>query len=236
MKNFGLKDLVLVDPIANPTHLDAVAMAVHGLDVLRGARIVATLAEALADCGVVVATSGEVGGLMRKGYWGTPEEKIPTVLNGLERGRAALVFGPEPSGLTVEEISACHGMIFIPTDDVYPSLNLAQSVAITLYELRRQALKRDNPVEGLEVPGTYEQQERMFAHLKKSLVAVRFLWDFRSDGIYHVIRQVIVRGMPTEKELKIFHGLAQQLLYVANRWGVTHPDDGRPPKADQPEK
>jgi hypothetical protein len=70
----------------------------------------------------------------------------------------------------------------------------------------------------------------MFAHLKGSLTAVRFLWDFRSDGIFHVIRHVIVRAMPTRKEVMILHGLAKQLAYVAKRWGVTHPRDGRPPR------
>ncbi|OWK43161.1 RNA methyltransferase [Fimbriiglobus ruber] len=229
MRNFGLKDLVLVAPLAKKDHKDATMMAVHGIQVLQDARVVLTLAGAIADCGFVVATSGEVGGLMRKGYWGTPEEKVPAVLAALDRGPAALVFGPEPSGLTVDEITACHGMMYIPADDVYPSLNLAQAVAVCLYELRKQWLKRQPDAGGLDPPAGYAEQERMFAHLKESLAAVRFLWDFRSEGIYHVVRHVITRAMPTTKELRIFHGLAKQLLYVANRWGVTHPIEGRPP-------
>ena len=106
MRNFGLRHLVLVDPIANPQHRDAAMMAVHGLDVLTSARTVPTLAEAVADCALVLATSGEVGGLARKGFWGTPEEKVPALLAALDRGPAAVVFGPEPSGLTVDEIAA----------------------------------------------------------------------------------------------------------------------------------
>jgi TrmH family RNA methyltransferase len=233
MRNFGLTDLVLVEPVADPRNMDAVMMATRGLDILKAARIVPTLAEAVGDCGLVLATSGEVGGLARKGLWGTPEEKVPLLLDGLDRGRCALVFGPEPSGLTVDEITACHGMIFVPTDETYPSLNLAQSVAIVLYELRKLWLKRTRPDCEREPPAGYDEQERMFAQLREALVAVRFLWDFRSDGVFHVLRQVITRGMPTTKELRAFHGLAQQLLYVANRWGVTHPRDGRPPRDDQ---
>ncbi len=229
MRNFGVRDLVLVDPIASPQHRDAAMMAVHGVNVLKAARVVPTLADAVADCAFVLATSGEVGGLARKGYWGTPEEKVPALLAALDRGPAAVVFGPEPSGLTVDEIAACHGMMFVPTDAEYPSLNLAQTVAVCLYELRRQWLKHQ-PGEVQEPPASYADQERMFAHLKESLTAVRFLWDFRADGIFHVLRQVIVRSMPTRKEVMILHGLAKQLLYVAKRWGVTHPRDGRPPK------
>jgi tRNA/rRNA methyltransferase len=230
MRNFGPRDLVLVDPVASPRDMDAVMMATHGLDILKSARTVPTLAEAVADCGFVLATSGEVGGLARKGFWGTPEEKMPALLDALDRGPAAIVFGPEPSGLTVGEIAACHGMVFVPADPEYPSLNLAQSVAVCLYELRKQWLKRQPNPEAMEPPASYEDQERLFAHLKESLTAVRFLWDFRSDGVFHVLRHVIVRAMPTRKEVRLLHGLAKQLLYVAQRWGVTHPRDGRPPK------
>lgn len=233
MRNFGLRHLVLVDPLADHRSQDAVIMAVRGLDVLEGARVVPTFAEAVADCVFVMATSGEVGGVMRKDFWGTPEEKVPELLAALDRGPSALVFGPEPSGLTVPEIAACHGMMFVPVDDEYPSLNLAQAVAVCLYELRRQWLKRTTVPEPAEPVASFEDQERAYENLKDALTAVRFLWDFRGDGIFHVLRQVLVRGMPTRKELGILHGLAKQLRYVARRYGITHPSEGRPPGPNQ---
>lgn len=233
MKNFGLRDLVLVDPVANHHHLDATMMAVHASDVLREARVVPTLAEAVADCGFVLATSGEVGGVLRKGFWGSPEEKIAPLLDALAVTPAAIVFGPEPSGLTVPEVAACHAMVTIPVDLAYPSLNLAQAVAVCLYELRRQWGHRtadSDPHAGLrEVPATYEEQEQLFVNLREALRAVRFLWDFRADGLFYVIRHTIARSLPTTKEVRVWHGLASQLRHVARFWGVTHPDDGRPP-------
>ncbi len=233
MRNFGLCELVLVDPIASPKSMDALMMAVHGAEVLQNSRTVATFAEAVADCAFVIATSGETGGIARKGYWGTPEEKMPPLLAALDQGPVALVFGPEPSGLKVDEIAACHGMIYIPADDVYPSLNLAQAAAVCLYELRKQWLKHQPNAALPEPPAGFVDQERMFAKLKAALTDVRFLWDFRSDGIFHVLRQVIVRGMPTQKELQVWHGLAKQLHHIARRWSVPHPRDGRPPKLDK---
>ena len=230
MKNFGLTDLVLVDPIAKIQHQDAAMMAVHAVDLLKAATIVPTLADAVADCGYVLATSGEVGGLTRKGFWGTPEEKIPSLIQALAVTPTAIVFGPEPSGMTVAEIGSCHGMMFIPVDTVYPSMNLAQSVAVCLYELRRQWLKSENTASQLEPPASYAEQEHLFAHLKESLIAVRFLWDHRAEGIFHVLRSIIVRAMPTSREVRILHGLAKQLLFIAKFWGVTHPRTGRPPK------
>lgn len=225
MANFGPTELVLVDPVANRQSMDAVMMATHGLEVLTAARTVGTLAEAVADCGFVLSTSGEVGGLARKGYWGTPEEKLPQLLATLDRAPAAVVFGPEPHGLTVDEITACHGMMFIPAAVGHESLNLAQAVAVVLYELRKQWLKREQKDVPADPPAPFAAQELMFAHLKEALAAQRFLWDFRSDGIFHVLRTVITRGQPTLKELKVFHGLAGQLQFIADHYGVPHPRD-----------
>ncbi len=225
MANFGLRDLVLVEPIANKQSMDAVMMATHGLEILQSARVVGTLAEALAECSFVLSTSGEIGGLKRKGYWGTPEEKLPALLDVLPVATAAIVFGPEPHGLTVDEITLCHGMMFIPTAPGHESLNLAHAVVVVLYELRKLWLARDGKGPASEVPATFESQERMFQHLTEALTAQRFLWDFRAGGIFHVLRTVIARGRPTQKEIKVFHGLATQLLYIAETYKVPHPRD-----------
>lgn len=228
LRNFGLRQLVLVDPIADKWAMDAVMMAMGGRDVLEAATIVPTLAEAVADCTCVLATSGETGGLTRKGFWGTPEEQIPELLNALDRGPVALVFGPEPSGLTVPEIALCHGSIFVPTDAGCPSLNLAQAVAVCTYELRRQWLKRaPTPVEGLEPPADFAETEHLYEHLREALTDVRFLWDFRSGGIFHVIRHVLTRARMTSKEVKLFHGLAKQLKFIAREYGIPHPSTGK---------
>ena len=225
MANFGLTDLVLVDPTANRQSLDAVMMATRGLDILNAARIVNTIPEAIADCTAVISTSGETGGLKRKGFWGTPAEQLPRMLDALDRGPAAILFGPEPHGLTLEEIALGQSMMYIPACAEYPSLNLAQAVAVVLYELRKQSLDRLPPRIPDEPPATLAEQELMFGKLKEALTSVRFLWDFRSDGIFHVIRTVIARGLPSKKETQVFHGLAKQLEYIAREYKVPHPRD-----------
>ncbi len=231
MANFGLKHLVIVAPVADLTHPDARMMAVRAAPILHAARVVGTLAEAVADCGWVLATSGEVGGLVRRGFWGPPDAQIPVLLDALAATPVALVFGPEPSGLTVDEIAACHAMASVPVDPDYPSMNLAQAVAVTLYELRRQWLARAAaapPDPAADRPADFREQEILFARLREALESVRFLWDHRAGGLFHVIRQVVVRARPTVKELKVLHGLAGQLLHVARVYRVTHPRAGRP--------
>jgi tRNA/rRNA methyltransferase len=224
LANFGLNQLVLVDPVAKIDSLDAIMMSTHGRSLLQSARIVNTLDEALADCAFVLSTSGEVKGLARRGFWGTPEQKLPQLLDTLPVAECALVFGPEPHGLTLEEITRGHGMIFIPTAGEHESLNLAQAVAVVLYQLHTLWLKREPSAPILEdIPATYESQERMFEQFKEALTDIRFLWDFRSDGIFHVIRTVISRSQPTQKELQIFHALAKQLMFITREFGVPHP-------------
>ncbi len=226
LANFGLTQLVLVDPVAQIDSLDAVMMSTHGRGLLESARIVRTLDEALADCSFVLCTSGEMRGITRKGYWGTPEQKLPQLLETLAVADCAIVFGPEPHGLTLEEIARGHGMIFVPTASEHESLNLAQAVAVVLYQLHVLWLKRvpSEPI-AEDLPATFESQERMFDQFKEALTTIRFLWDFRSDGVFHVMRTVISRAQPTQKELQIFHALAKQLKFIAKEFGVPHPTD-----------
>src|SRR5436309_9923413 len=96
MRNFGLSDLALVAPVADPESRAAHQLSTHGDAILTNARRCADLGEAVADCGLVVATSARTAGLFR--HAGPPEEVLPHLLAALDHGPAALVFGPEPSG------------------------------------------------------------------------------------------------------------------------------------------
>src|SRR5437763_11425298 len=99
MRNFGLAELVLVAPYASVNDLEARRMATHGLPVLDAARVVPELGDALADCVFALATSGLAAGVVRETFVGTPEEKLPALLDAMPSGPVALVFGPEPHGL-----------------------------------------------------------------------------------------------------------------------------------------
>src|SRR5262249_24450684 len=130
MRNMGLSQLVLVAPEADPTDYEARRLSTHGEVVLNQARIVSALGEALADCLFVLGTSARTGGLFRRQPVISPEHAIAFLVQGLNLGPAALVFEPEPSGLTDQEVSRCHYLIHIPAEEEYPALNLAQAVAI----------------------------------------------------------------------------------------------------------
>jgi tRNA/rRNA methyltransferase len=217
MRNMGLCDLVLVAPEADPLDPEARKLSTHGEEILCRARVAPDLGKAVADCVLVAATSAKTGGLFRGQSVGPPEEIIPHLAQELPRSRAALVFGTEATGLTNEEISRCHFLIHIPTNPDYPTLNLAQAVAICLYELRRTSLKQPEMAMSSAMPAPMGMQERMFADLRVALEQIHFLYGPKADSLMHALRHLIGRARPSEMELEVLLGLARQI-----RWYVEH--------------
>jgi len=217
MCNLGLSRLVLVAPVADPADKQAKQFSTHGQSILDQALLLSTLQEALADCVLVVGTSGRTGGLHRRQSMALPEDLMPLLAETSGCGPTALVFGPEPSGLTNDEVTLCHHLIHIPTDPDYQALNLAQAVAICLYELRKAWLKRMQALPNREPPAAFAAQDRMFAHLRQALEDVHFLWGDNADTLMHGVRHLIGRAQPTAMEVDLLHGLARQLQWVANR-------------------
>ena len=219
MRNFGLSELVLVAPYASTNDLDARRLATHGLGILDTARTVSELSDAVADCVFTVATSALTAGIHRKGIIGTPPETLPGLVSTAERGPVAIVFGPEPHGLSNAEIAHCHGMVHIPVDPKYPAMNLAQAVTVCCYEYRKAWSTAANTEKNLPSAGPkiapHVDQERMFEHLREALTAIGYLYDERSATLMHGIRQLIGRSLPTPQEVRLLHGLARQLLWVA---------------------
>jgi TrmH family RNA methyltransferase len=215
MLNFGLRDLVLVDPIASVTSHEARMLATRGVDILDSARIVPDLHTAIADCGFVLASSGETAGTERLTARGTPADWFPQLLATLATTQCALVFGPEPHGLANEEIGLCHGLLYLPADPDYNSMNISLAVGIALYELRRFAAL-DAPTIA-RTPAPFADFDRAMIHLEASMKDLRFLFGQNADLLMNGVRHLIGRAAPTPLEVKLLHGLARQLDYAADQ-------------------
>jgi tRNA/rRNA methyltransferase len=224
MRNFGLSELVLVAPLADPNDAHARQLATHGEGILDRCRVVADLGEAVADCVLVAGTSARTGGLFRRQSVGPPDEVMPHLAEAMASGPTALVFGPEPSGLENAEVTRCHYLVHVPADPSYPALNLAQAVAVCLYELRRAWLRRAAPVEPAPV-APFTDQERMFAQLRAALEDVHFLYGEKADALMHALRHLIGRARPTPMEVDVLFGLARQLGWFARHRGTPPPEE-----------
>jgi tRNA/rRNA methyltransferase len=221
MRNMGLSDLVLVDPVADPADHNARQLSTHGEEILDRCRVVRELGEAVADCALVAGTSARTGGLFRRQSVGTPEEIMPRLAEVMASAPVALVFGPEPTGLENVEVTRCHYLVHIPTDPTYPALNLAQAVAICLYELRRawgrHSLAGASGLGGSPAP--FADQERMFDRLRDALERIHFLYGDKADSLMHGLRHLLGRAGPTPMEVELLLGLARQVRWFADRHG-----------------
>src|SRR5262249_16111671 len=132
MRNMGVRNLALVNP-SRLCREQADMMAVHARDVLDGMQVYSSLQAAVADCGLVVGTTCRPG-LYRDGAV-NPLALASHLLASAVTNRVALIFGPEDSGLTNEDLRACHRLMAIPTDPAYASLNVAQAVLLCCYEV-----------------------------------------------------------------------------------------------------
>jgi tRNA C32,U32 (ribose-2'-O)-methylase TrmJ len=128
---------------------------------------------------------------------------------GLARDEtAALVFGPETSGLMNAEIALCGRAAFIPSHPAQPSYNLSHAVAIAAYEVHR-ASRRAPP--GARRRATHGEKEALLALLRSGLLAVGALPPVNTDGYFEDWRALVQRVDLTPKEKKLLEHLARKL-------------------------
>jgi TrmH family RNA methyltransferase len=136
MSNFGLTRLRVVDPFEESFR--EARSAVGAVSVLKGAEQYRTVAEAVADCSLVVGTTAGRNRDVKLPLVALPHAG-PKVRQHFVVGRVAILFGSEKRGLSNEDFTHCHWLVTIPTLEQHPSMNLGQAVAVCLYELTRES-------------------------------------------------------------------------------------------------
>jgi tRNA (cytidine32/uridine32-2'-O)-methyltransferase len=227
LKTMGLSDLVLVAPERFPDR-EANALAAGADDVLEAARVCTTLAEALGDCRLVLATTARRRSVPMPEL--SPSEAAQRIVAGQREGAdVALVFGRERTGLENEELQLCHAAVRIPANPDYSSLNLAAAVQVLAYEWRVAALGaglldagRREPAhdpgpapDADDRPASHAEMESFFAHLGTFLDAIDFHKGKAPDVVTQRLRRLFLRAQPDPRELRILRGIlsdTQRLL------------------------
>lgn len=208
MKNFGLSDLVLVSP-QRPVSARAYALASHAEDLLRQARIVSSVIEAIADCTVVFATTALTRTALQRCY--SPHEAA----RRLPPQGAAILFGPEDHGLSNDDLGYCQGIITIPTAE-YASLNLAHAVTVIAYEWFLS--RADAPVLPPMAPLAERQAlEGMYEHLRDTLHLIGYTELQREKGAMQFFRRVFDAAGLSHHEVLTLRGLWRQVQWAARR-------------------
>lgn len=136
MSNFGFSQLRVVQPYE--VAFREARSAVGAAELLNNAEEYGTVAKAVSDCGLVIGTTA-IGKRQIQHPVHTLQAGAKIVHRRLGSGRVAILFGSEKTGLSNEDLSHCHCVLHIPTRPEHLSMNLAQAVAVTLYELSRES-------------------------------------------------------------------------------------------------
>lgn len=141
MKNFGQKELFLVRPRMR-LGFQAKLFAKHAERIIKNARVVGSLKEATAGCGLVIGTTGVPTRYQKRFFKNVVSLKKAAEKAAGVKQKIALVFGPEDKGLAEKEFRECDVIAFIPTSPAHRVLNLSHAVAVTLYEFYNYSCKK----------------------------------------------------------------------------------------------
>ena len=211
MKTMGLDELVLVAPREFPS-ADATARASGADDVLANARVVDSLTDAIADCGFVAGASAR----RRRLSWPMVDPRGGAAALHKHAGETnvAMVFGPEHSGLTNEDLGRCNQVVQIPANPAYSSLNLAMAVQVLCYELRMAALQQQAGAAAVRrgidepeaPPATAAELEGFYRHLETALNTAGFLNPDRPRKLKLRLRRIFQRSGLDRNEVNILRG------------------------------
>lgn len=221
MANMGVKDLVVVAR-REWDQGEAERMSCSAKPILESIRYVDTVSEAVSDCGMVIGTTARLG--LYRQHAQTPREISPEVLAGMERGRVAILFGPEDNGLDNDDIEHCTHLLRIPTTVGYSSLNLSQAVLIVLYEVFVAHGSYVHVGEKSE-DATGLMRERMFEMWEQMLLGTGFMEIEKAQHMMLGIRRIFGRGQLSEDDVSILMGVARQSMWAASQ--------GRKPEAEE---
>jgi TrmH family RNA methyltransferase len=215
MHDFGFRTLRLVNDYALP--FETARSAVDASAVMAGAATFASVAEAVADCTLVVGTTAVGERALQHPLHALPEaaETIRELAQAGHGGRVALLFGSEKTGLSNEELSHCNWLLTIPMqqhEDVrHPSMNLGQAVAVCLYELVRQK----DALGETSAPAAAEagEVERMTLLLTEVLEQTGYTKRHPANCDETQIRRLVLRMGLTASDAPVWMGVLRQMLW-----------------------
>ncbi len=202
IRSTGLDGLRLVAP-GDWRTVECWRTAWGSQEVLEDARVFADLPAAIGDARVAMAFSGR----RDKGVALLDVREAAAEIAGPGPETACLVFGPETSGLTQDEMALCGSRVLIPTHHGQPSLNLSHAVMVAAYEVFR-ARSRPAP---LPRRASHGEKDAMLERLREGLLAAGALPDVNTDRYFREWRALFARALLTPKEVRLLEHLGRKL-------------------------
>lgn len=227
LKNMGFARFHLVDPRYQDVS-EARKMAVHARDVLAATRVHPGLEQAIAGASWVVGVSGRPRTHPDRKPPIAPDALIERLRRLPAAARAALVFGPERTGLTNQQLGRCHDILAVPTAAAYPSMNLSHAVAVVAWELRRASLEGDAAPAGGREPITADDLEGLVGQARRTLEIIGYLDEQNPRLILDDLRKVFARAGLDPRELRMLRGIFHRMdVWIAQHGGPPTPNQQR---------
>ncbi len=232
MANFGLTDLMAVKPY--PPVWQETISAVGAERIVREARAVKTIQEAIHDCHLVLGTTTTRNRTLQKEVIQLPDlsqylkkqsivvGEDPCVLpSHINNKKIAILFGPEKTGLTNKYLNHCHAFLTIPTHPSCPSMNLSHAVAVCCYELKKTEDHRPRTIDqkqkkniktDVDMPVTAGQKEQLVQHALKVFEAADYLNFLSPAQRAEKIRRTFLHWNLHSADTALLHGFFRFVL------------------------
>ncbi|WP_126174093.1 RNA methyltransferase [Altericroceibacterium xinjiangense] len=208
MLNFGLTELRLVHPRDGWPNPEAGPAAAGADTVLEQAQVFETVADAVADCRHVYATTVRKRGVTKPVY--TPEEAAREIAGG--QGRTAILFGPERSGLETDDVALARAIVTVPINPEFGSLNLAQAVILCAYEWSKHRELAQPTAEQELPPAPQEELDRLIGHFEQMLEPKGyFLPESRAASTRRTLRSMLTKPGWNHLEVRTMRGVLSTL-------------------------
>jgi len=209
MLNFGLTEMRLVAPRDGWPNPDA-GPAASGADiVLEQAQVFTTVAEAIADCSLVFASTVRRRDLIVPAIG--PEHMGDQIAASSER--SAILFGPERSGLETEDVALSNAIVTVPINPEFGSLNLAQAVILLAYEWSKRSNLAQPTVKEIEAPAPHGELEGLIAQLNGELDAKGYFHPpSRTQATKNTLRTIFTKTGWSSREVKAVRGVLRALV------------------------
>jgi TrmH family RNA methyltransferase len=208
MSNFGFRHLRVVNPFE--ASFREARSAVGAVELLKQADDFSSIADAVADCSLVIGTTAghdrELHHSLR-----SLEQGSRLIRKQLPSGRVAILFGSEKRGLSNDDFTHCHWLMRIPTRDEHSSMNLGQAVAVCLYELIRSP--RNNQSEPKATPATSAEIDRIGETLLESLHVSGYIKPNTSKITDVKVRRLLRRLKLGSDDAIVLLGMLRKMLW-----------------------
>jgi len=208
MLNFGLTEMRLVAPRDGWPNPEA-GPAASGADiVLDRAQLFETTANAIADCGLVFASTVRRRDLVMPVV--TPEEMAREIHS--TEGRTAILFGPERSGLETEDVAVATRIVTVPINPQFGSLNLAQAVILLAYEWSRGSGLVQPTAKDIEPPAPMRDLEGLLGQLEGDLEKAGYFFPpDRVQATKMTLRTILTKPQWSSREISALRGVIRAL-------------------------